>query len=234
LRWMAARLRKGEDSAPFFPTFGDWYRHKYMKFKQAELERVFLDLPAWPDDCRDFRFSASDQRQAAGFVRWSGYRTGLQMINLKVDRASMHHSLEVRVPLLDREVIDVARRVRWDSCLDVKQRVGKKPLRAALAKRSDFQSMTKRGFSVGMDRWLRTSLKERLEDLVLDRDEFLGFPINRDEVVSMCSEHFSGQKSHAQALWTLLSLALWIERHYDNRHSMTHGTIRGERSDSRD
>ena len=41
-------------------------------------------------------------------MRWNEFVGHLTMVLLKVDRASMYHSLEVRVPLLDREVIDVA------------------------------------------------------------------------------------------------------------------------------
>lgn len=59
----------------------------------------------------------------------------LGRVLLKVDRASMYHSLEVRVPMLDREVIAVAARIDWRSCLDVNEQTGKLPLRHALESR---------------------------------------------------------------------------------------------------
>ena len=83
----------------------------------------------------------------------------LTMILLKVDRASMYHSLEVRVPLLDKEVVEVATHVDWRSCLDVKRKLGKLPLRNSLARHVRHQTRTKRGFTVPMDAWLRGPLK---------------------------------------------------------------------------
>jgi len=84
------------------------------------------------------------------------------MILLKVDRASMYHSLEVRVPLLDKEVIEVATRVQWRSCLDMERTIGKLPLRYALARHVRHQTLDKRGFTVPMGAWLRGPSEDSL------------------------------------------------------------------------
>src|SRR5713226_5132364 len=78
-----------------------------------------------------FIYGGLEPDRTAQWMRWNefGYLT---MILLKVDRASMHHSLEVRVPLLDKGVIEIASRVDWRSCLDVKRKLGKLPLRYSL------------------------------------------------------------------------------------------------------
>ena len=86
------------------------------------------------------------------------------MVLLKVDRASMYHSLEVRVPLLDREVVDLACRIDWRSCLDLNRNIGKLPLRHSLGRQLHFQAQTKRGFEVPMNTWLRGSLKEVFQE----------------------------------------------------------------------
>jgi asparagine synthase (glutamine-hydrolysing) len=101
------------------------------------------------------------------------------MVLIKVDRASMHNSLEVRVPLLDREVIDVALKIDWRDCLHAGQNIGKSPLRHTLARAVECQTFTKRGFEVPMTKWLRTSLKEMFEEHVLKRTDILGLEINR-------------------------------------------------------
>jgi len=101
------------------------------------------------------------------------------MILLKVDRASMYHSLEVRVPLLDKEVIEVATRVDWRSCLDLERTIGKLPLRYALARHVQHQTLTKRGFAVPMGSWLRGPLRPIFEDVVLEKRELLGLRSTR-------------------------------------------------------
>jgi asparagine synthase (glutamine-hydrolysing) len=137
------------------------------------------------------------------------------MVLLKVDRASMYHSLEVRVPLLDRQVIDVALRVDWGSCLDIKRRVGKMPLRAALARHANHQTGAKRGFEVPMDAWLRGPLKATFEELVMGRKEILGMPLNQPKLRNMFQQHIANRYNHARGLWTLLSLALWENKYYE-------------------
>ena len=134
---------------------------------------------------------------------------------MKVDRASMYHSLEVRVPLLDREVIEAAVKIDWRDCLDMDKMVGKLPLRRVLAKYVRHQTQAKRGFEVPMGLWLRTSLREMFEGKVLKRDNILGLRINRQALNKVFEEHVSGRRNFAWGLWPLLSLSLWIDKHYN-------------------
>ena len=138
------------------------------------------------------------------------------MVLLKVDRASMHHALEVRVPLLDREVVDVASGVDWRASLDPARDLGKLPLRQALARHVRHQTHAKRGFEVPMATWLRTSLKPAFESEVLARDNLLGLPLDRGALADLFGRHQRGE-NHAWGLWPLLSLALWARRHLEGR-----------------
>ncbi len=129
----------------------------------------------------------------------------------------MYHSLEVRVPLLDREVIDVAARVDWRACLNASEKLGKQPLRHALAAHVTQQSQAKRGFSVPMAAWLRGPLLPVFREQVLERDELLGLPLNRPAMARLLNEHVSGRSDQSRWLWTVLSLALWDARHRQRR-----------------
>ena len=133
----------------------------------------------------------------------------------------MYHSLEVRVPLLDKEVVEVASRVDWRSCLDVKRRLGKLPLRHSLARHVRHQTWAKRGFTVPMDSWLRGPLKSVFEEVLLGRQEILGLPLNKAAVREMFERHLSGQANYDWQLWTLLSLVLWAEHHFAGNHAFT-------------
>jgi asparagine synthase (glutamine-hydrolysing) len=137
----------------------------------------------------------------------------------------MHHSLEVRVPLLDREVVDVAARVDWRSCLDLNQKVGKLPLRKSLARHVHSQTREKRGFEVPMNAWLRGPLKEIFQDSLMRRNEILGIPVNQKQLRVMFEQHLDNQVNRARSLWTLLSLALWERKHYRVRQTLSDGIL---------
>jgi len=136
------------------------------------------------------------------------------MVLLKVDRASMANSLEVRVPLLDREVLAVAGRIDWRSCLDLTSGLGKLPLRHALARHVPAQTTAKRGFQIPMAAWLRGPLRPLFIDTFAGRRELLGLPLDDAALARMLDEHVSGRADLSRALWTILSLALWHDRHF--------------------
>ena len=209
---------RGYRDLPFYPGVGDWHRWKTSRLRTPWLERLFPDLPGLQTDSGQFRLTTREARQPAAWLRWSEYYAGMQTILAKVDRASMHHSLEVRVPLLDREVVDVCSRIDVEDCLDTASGIGKQPLRAVLRRSLRHQTLEKRGFRISMDHWLRKQLKPLIEDLLLTTDSILGFPFNCDAARTMFEQHVSGRVDHARHLWTLLSLRLWELNHYKSRH----------------
>jgi asparagine synthase (glutamine-hydrolysing) len=187
-------------------------RHLFVNPRQ--LQAIFSSLPDLPRDLPLFDFDGGDQDTVAQWLRWNEYSGHLGRVLQKVDRASMHHSLEVRVPLLDREVVDLAARVDWKSCVDLQRARGKRPLRASLRQHVGFETEAKRGFTVPMSEWLRGPLRPLLEDLVLCRSEILGVGMNRAELRRVALRHRTRVTSSPWLLWRLLSLALWEARHY--------------------
>jgi asparagine synthase (glutamine-hydrolysing) len=201
-------------------SIGDYYRLVRTRFSEGWLPRIFPDLPPWPADFSLFTYTGREPDETAQWLRWNEFVGFLPMILLKVDRASMYHSLEVRVPLLDKEVVEVATRVEWRSCLDVRRRLGKLPLRDALARHVRHQTWTKRGFTVPMNAWLRGPLGEVFKGVVLGRKEIVGLSINQKAVQQMFNLHLSERVNYDWGLWVLLSLALWEKQHYSARHNV--------------
>jgi asparagine synthase (glutamine-hydrolysing) len=207
-------MGSGNGSAALrWPTIGDWYRSVHTRLSDPVLNGVFTGLAPWPDDYDLFAYAGSQQDETAQWLRWNESVGHLTRVLLKVDRASMYHSLEVRVPLLDREVVDIAARVDWRSCLDLDSSLGKLPLRRALDRHIEFQSQAKLGFSVPMDEWLRGPLLPIFRDKVLGRPEILGLPVNRPALERILTDHVSGRIDYSRWLWTVLSLILWDERY---------------------
>jgi len=125
-------------------------------------------------------------------------------INTKVDRASMAHSLEVREPLMDHEIVE------WLATLpsSLKMRGGeskfllKKAMEPHLP--HDIMYRPKMGFAVPLARWFRGPLRERV------RSALLGGPLadsgwfDLRMVRQLVEQHESGARDHSTPLWTLL------------------------------
>ena len=134
-------------------------------------------------------------------------------ILVKVDRASMAVSLEVRVPLLDHRVVEFA----WRLPLHLKIRRGtaKWILRQILYKYvpPELVERPKMGFGVPIDSWLRGPLREWAEDLLstqsLRRSGFLeAGPIRKK-----WEEHLSGARNWEYPLWNALMFQDWFWSH---------------------
>ena len=126
----------------------------------------------------------------------------------KVDRMSMAHSLEVRVPLLDHRLVELAfTRVsrRFENG------IGKPILRAAAD--ADLPPSVRRrgktGFGLPIARWLRGPLRPMLEEFVSKRGGEAGALLREGLVENLAREHLSG-RDHSARLWSLLTLELWL------------------------
>lgn len=198
-------------------SLGECHRSMHNHLSEKILKEIFPSLPAWPSESDVYVYDGSDPDQIAQLSRWNEFVYHLTMVLMKVDRASMYNSLEVRVPLLDREVIEVAMKIDWRDCLNVDTKMGKLPLRHALARYVKHKTYTKRGFEIPMATWLRTSLKEMFEEHVMKRTEILGLEINQEALRRVFAQHMLGKRNYAWGLWPLLSLALWINRYYKHK-----------------
>ncbi|MCA9423230.1 MAG: hypothetical protein KC592_19580, partial [Nitrospira sp.] len=67
---------------------------------------------------------------------------------------------------------------------------------------------------VPMGAWLRTSLREMVEESLLKRDEMLGLEVNKKALRRLYDLHLNGGSDLSWALWPLLSLSLWMDKHY--------------------
>jgi asparagine synthase (glutamine-hydrolysing) len=136
---------------------------------------------------------------------------------VKMDIASMAHSLEARSPFLDHELVEFAARLpvglkmrRLTQKYLLKQAVG--PLLPAAVRRR-----RKMGFAVPIDAWLRGSLRDLAYDVLLD-DRALARGYFRPAVVRRyVDDHMSGAAHHHFRIWALLMFELWHRMWIDQR-----------------
>lgn len=126
----------------------------------------------------------------------------------KIDSMSMAHSLEVRVPFLDRGIVETALRI--PSRMKFSQTSTKIILRDMCKKiySREIWSRKKRGFTMPLAKWFKQDLGDRLTDLLQDTDSPVPF-INTDYVKTLLREHRGGKKNNSYRLWAIFILILW-------------------------
>ena len=128
---------------------------------------------------------------------------------LKADIASMAHSLELRSPLLDWEVLELG--VSLPERLQVSGRRGKAALRQAFAAEipSKIATRGKTGFGVPISSWFRNELRPLAADLLLGAEARRRGQLRPAAVKRLLDEHVSGRVDHGHRLWCLVMLELW-------------------------
>ena len=129
----------------------------------------------------------------------------------KIDRASMAASLELRVPLLDHRVVELAWQIPEKMKTNGKD--SKLILRKILADHlpSELFERPKTGFGIPLSDWIRGPLSSWVEDLINPSMVKKYGILNSDIVWKIWQEHRSGRQDWGYWLWDLVSLQAWLE-----------------------
>jgi asparagine synthase (glutamine-hydrolysing) len=149
-----------------------------------------------------------DDAVVAGYLR--GYLQ--EDILVKVDRASMAFSLEVRAPFLDPELVDFLLSI--PAAAKRQGENGKVPLRNLMRNRLPDSAILRRkhGFSVPMAAWLRGPLRPLLTETLSSDAARRGGILNPDATRKLVDAHLSGRADLSRQLWAILVLTLWQNR----------------------
>jgi asparagine synthase (glutamine-hydrolysing) len=134
-------------------------------------------------------------------------------ILVKVDRASMGCSLEVRVPVLNAMMLEFASRlpVRHKLRRFTRKFLFRRAMRGRLP--DDIIDRPKKGFGIPVSKWLKSELKPLLLDLLsedrLARQQLFSAPY----VEGLIRDHMEGVRDNRKPLWTLLMFQLWYEEY---------------------
>lgn len=134
---------------------------------------------------------------------------------VKVDIASMASSLEVRCPLLDREMVEFA--IALPTALKLRGSERKYLLKKALRGIVPDENLDRRkqGFGVPIGAWFRGGLKGYVAEVLLSPRARQRGITRTDAVERIVREHGEGLADHTHRLWSLLMLELWQQEFVD-------------------
>ena len=129
---------------------------------------------------------------------------------VKVDRMSMAHSLEIRCPLLDHRLAELAARIPhgWK----LRNGRGKDIFIQAVGQRLPSENLRqpKRGFGVPLAKWFRGPLRDFLWDHLTGASFLNRGMVSTQFMTELLEEHDRGRRDHCHQLWSLLMLELWF------------------------
>ena len=195
-------------------------------FSPRELDRLFRrDGPSGQEAVQPTRCVFAPLAQILEGARFDStlaemlyldFRMYLQdNLLVKIDRASMACSLELRTPYLDHRLVEFAaglpanlkvRRFRLKYVL-------KKAVESWLPDKVVYRQ--KRGFSVPIANWMRRQLRPLLEETLSEEKLKRDGLFDPTFVRNMLNEHWAHRADNRKALWTLLCFQLWYDRFKD-------------------
>ena len=200
-------VRRGKDVEEWFignaNIFSEKERKKLLKIK-TNAPKPQLVTKEYYDKVQD-----KDMVTKMQFVELHTWLAG--DILLKADKMSMAHSLELRVPFLDKKIMDLAEKI------PVEYRVSKENTKLALrnaamrAMPKETANKKKLGFPVPIRVWLK---EDKYYNKV--RGYFEGEAskkyFNTDALIKLLDEHKSGKRDNSRKIWTVFSFLLWYEQ----------------------
>lgn len=140
---------------------------------------------------------------------------------MRTDKMSMAHSLEIRVPILDRRLVEISQKIptSWKIkkrgvCLPARQ--GKTIFRQAFREfiLPHLENKPKTGWFTPMAKWIRREpLKSKVADILksLPNEYF-----REDRIMQIFNDHLEGKIYNLNILWYLISFGLWYDQYYKN------------------
>jgi len=208
------RAKRGLEIADEPPV--DRYGRLVGHATEADLEAIWAGQQ--PDDHYEYlrdAFDGADGATRLDRLLEVDVRTYLPNdLLVKVDRASMAHSLEVRSPFLSHRVAEYAARIpaKYKLRGGTKKWILKRAFEGMLP--DPVVEREKQGFAIPIHDWFRSDLRALARESI----EGLGSrdPFDRDGLERALDEHVSGRENRGHDLWDYVMLEQWYERFIDS------------------
>lgn len=186
------------------------FRRRLTMFSDAQRRQLLGGASNW----NPFH-DAWSSFEGADTGRMLGVDTVLYLpddILTKVDRMSMAHALEVRVPLLDHRIVEFAATLPFELkyARGESKRVAKRAFRDLLP--PEILRQRKRGFALPIDAWFRGPLAATFREKALAPDACLRGVLDVALADRLMTEHARGAENHGHRLWSLLVLEEFLRQ----------------------
>ncbi|MDQ2693099.1 MAG: asparagine synthase (glutamine-hydrolyzing) [Chloroflexota bacterium] len=193
-----------------------WKAFFSESLKESLLQKPLLDcLEGSLNGYSPYKYYFDEAQHFEEITRFQYTDTMVYLIDnnlTKVDRISMAHSLEVRVPLLGTDIVEFA--FKLPDRLKMPGMKLKHFLKESTKEMlpAEILSRPKKGFNVPMPRWLKEGLKpvvdHYLSSEMISRQGYF----NAHTVQHLVNAHMSGKADYSRNLWALLMFNLWVEK----------------------
>lgn len=178
-----------------------WKNSEQLVIGAKKIPTVLSDPSKWP--------------KVDSFEQWMMAIEAQQFmvddVLVKVDRAAIANNLEVRVPMLDHRVVELA----WTLPAEMKIRegTGKWVLREVLYRHvpRELIERPKKGFSIPLAQWLRGPLRDWAEPLLAEQRLLNDGYFYPEKILATWQEHLSGKRDHSTKLWSILMFQSWLD-----------------------
>lgn len=198
----------------FYKSLEDWIIAKQLQIPPKVLD-TFIPEVSFSSEIKTLFNSpkSTSKKKMLYWLRWNEFYGHMQRVLIKVDRASMGNSLEVRVPLLDKKSINFA----WNHApiilnnhSQLKQ-VLKDSLLTYLPK--ELIEKQKKGFDVPIENWLRNDLKNDIENYIFNKpfygEEYINVPLVKEYVLNF----LLGKHNNGWGIWHIYAWQKWYYGH---------------------
>ena len=197
------------------PSPGEAHRGLHSRFPSNILHQIAPDLKEveMPHQFNLYDYSIpNSQNELIYNIRKAEFYGMLQKTLTKVDRASMAHGLEVRVPFLNKSFLEkiLLIDISIHKPLQNRKKILFQILNKCYPKVKPVK--TKMGFSISLSNWIKQDYQQPFRDKLLDKSFCDSFGFDKSAIESMLSDHITDQKDYKWPLFSLYSLSIWNER----------------------
>jgi len=208
------KIFKNTSSAiDIFARFDDWILNKQLHF--SNLDNIFPNTSFSPELKAVYKFDKKHSKEnVLHYLKKNEFFAHLQKVLRKVDLMSMANSLEVRVPFLDKEVINFSNTINPE--YGIKHQTPKIILRKLLGQYvdKDIINLPKKGFSVPIKKWLKKELKPDFTKTVIDKPIYGAEFIDENLLKQNINSFFENKKNiNPWGIWHVYTWQKWAEKY---------------------
>lgn len=152
-----------------------------------------------------YHFDTRSKVDGLNYLRRNEFYNHLQKVLIKVDRMSMANGLEVRVPLLDKEMLKLAEQIQPELHNHHELKLILKKLLAESIPQNKM-NLKKSGFTPPLLRWSKSILKNEIIDTINSKNSLTESYLDKNALKKVVSNYYSNNSSNIESIWTLYVL----------------------------